>query len=124
MAEAYLRQYTVIYSIDILSLEDAGIFVKNMNEIYFQYFTQLYNGYSICIPVRQEDKSKNHYEDRLKELREKSHFNDNDYVKTFALPICCAVLIDNDPPFLVETRTDTETGKETVFRWAPEAHQT
>ena len=117
LAEAYLKQYAVTHNIDILSLEDAGISVINMNGIYFQYFTQLYNGYSICIPVQQEDESKKRYEDRVKEFRERSHFNDNEYVKTLALPIRCAVLTDNDPPFLVETRTDTETGKETVFRW-------
>ena len=117
LAEAYLKRYASTHSINIFSLEDAGISVINMNGIYFQYFTQLYNGYSICIPVQQEDESKKHYEDRVKEFRERSHFNDNEYVKTLALPIRCAVLTDNDPPFLVETRTDTETGKETVFRW-------
>lgn len=117
LAEAYLKQYATTHSIEILSLEDAGISVINMNGIYFQYFTQLYNGYSICIPVRQADEPKKNYEDRIKEFREKSRFNDNEYVKTLALPIRCVVLTDNDPPFLVETRTDTETGKETVFRW-------
>lgn len=117
LAKAYLKQYAATHSIDILSLEDAGISVINMNGIYFQYFTQLYNGYSICIPVQQKDEAKKHYEDRVKEFRERSRFNDNEYVKTLALPIRCAVLTDNDPPFLVETRTDTETGEETVFRW-------
>lgn len=117
LAEAYLKQYAATHSIEILSLEDAGISVINMNGIYFQYFTQLYNGYSICIPVRQADEPKKNYEDRIKEFREKSRFNDNEYVKTLALPIRCVVLTDNDPPFLVETRADTETGKETVFRW-------
>ena len=111
LAEAYLKQYATTHSIEISALEDAGISVINMNRIYFQYFIQLYNGYSICIPEQQEGELKKDYENRIKVLRQKARFEDNEYAKTLALPIRCAVLTDNDPPCLVETYTDTETGK-------------
>ena len=117
LAEAYLKQYATTHSIEISTLEDAGISVINMNGIYFQYFIQLYNGYSICIPEQQEGELKKDYENRIKVLRQKTRFEDNEYAKTLAFPIRCAVLTDNDPPCLVETYTDTETGKRTVFRW-------
>ena len=117
LAEAYLKQYATTHNIEISTLEDAGVSVINMNGIYFQYFTQLYNGYSICIPEQQEGEPKKDYEDRIKSLRQKSRFEDNEYAKTLALPVRCAVLTDNDPPNLVETYTDAETGKRTVFRW-------
>lgn len=117
LAEVYLKQYATTHDIEISSLEDAGISVINMNGIYFQYFTQLYNGYTICIPERQEGELKKDYENRIKEFRQKPRFNDNEYTKTLALPIRCAVLTDNDPPCLVETHTDAETGKRSVFRW-------
>lgn len=116
LAEVYLKQYATTHSIDISSFEDVGISIVNMNGIYFQYFIQLYNGYSVCIPVRQKEESKKEYESRIKEFNEKPRFSNNEVVKTLAIPIRCAVLTDNDPSVLVETCTDTVTGKEIVFR--------
>jgi predicted ATP-dependent endonuclease of OLD family len=80
-----------------VSLEEAGISVINMNGIYFQYFMQLFRGYRLIIPVKENGESKEKYELRVKEFIHKEKYTEEEYKKTDFLPIRCVAITDNDP---------------------------
>ncbi|MCI1580604.1 MAG: AAA family ATPase [Clostridium beijerinckii] len=100
MAEIYLKEFkekNMNYAIP-LSLEEAGISVINMNGIYFQYFMQLYNGYKLILPQRENAESKNKYNKRLSEFIKKDQYVQAEFESTDCIPIRCVALTDNDPP--------------------------
>ena len=112
LAEIYLKNYRKKHHSVIMSLEDAGISVINMNGIYFQYFMQLYNGYSLLIPPKNKGETKEKYKERLSEFLKKDSFGDGEFKKSKAIFARCVALTDNDPASQIETYTDSSTGEE------------
>jgi len=100
----------------IMSLEDGGIAVVNMNGIYFQYFMQLYNGYSLLSPEKNEGETKQNYKERLSEFLKKGSFNDGEYKKCKAISTRCVALTDNDPAPRIETHIDSSNGKQSEIK--------
>lgn len=99
LAEVYLKQYKSINPKKDVpqSLEEAGVSVINMNGIFIDSFMQLYNGYKINYPGRDEFKTKVAYQERIEELRKKPKFEECEYSKTGYIPIRCVAITDNDP---------------------------
>lgn len=79
------------------TLEEAGIAVINMNGIFFQYFMQLYNGYQVVIPEKEEKETKKQYLEKIKILKKKEKYVVEEYEKVLKIPINCAAITDNDP---------------------------
>lgn len=112
LAKTYLKKYNNEHHSEIMSLEDAGISVINMNGIYFQYFMQLYNGYRLIIPEKSEEETKEKYKKRLSEFLKKDSFNAGEFEKSEAILARCVALTDNDPASLIEKHTEASTCKE------------
>ena len=90
MAEYVIRKLKTINSdLNIKTLDEAGISIINLNGIFFDHFSQLYRGYSICYPKKSKADDK-----RLKE----EILLSGDGIKEVAkIPVRCAALTDNDP---------------------------
>lgn len=79
------------------SLEEAGVSVINMNGIFIDSFMQLYRGYKINYPKKEENETKDSYQKRIKELKIKDRYEEHEYSVTEFIPIRCVALTDNDP---------------------------
>lgn len=99
LAELILKQYkSTNPEKDIpQSLEEAGVSVINMNGIFIDSFMQLYNGYKINYPKKEDFKTKIAYQERIDELRKKPNLEESEYSKTEYIPIRCVAITDNDP---------------------------
>lgn len=97
LASIYLEKQQALGKCKVKNLEEVGISVINMNGIYFQYFMQLYNGYQLIIPARDEQETKKDYKERLDKFIKKTSYLPTEYSKTEKIPERCAALTDNDP---------------------------
>lgn len=93
LASLYLK--TRKYGVN--SLEEAGIYVINMNGIFFNYFFKLYDGYAPKVLTQEENETKKDFEDRQKKFIEKEKFDEEEFIKTDFIPIKCVALTDFDP---------------------------
>ncbi len=100
MAEIYLKKFKEenINEAIPLSLEEAGVSVINMNGIFFQYFMQLYRGYQLILPQKENGESKTNYKERLNLFMKKEKYTRYEFEYTDYIPIRCVALTDNDPP--------------------------
>lgn len=97
LAKVYLEKQNKAGLTKISSLEEAGISVINMNGIYFPYFMQLYNGYSIIIPTQKDGETNNDYKERVHILTHKDHLNADEFAVTKKIDARCVAITDNDP---------------------------
>lgn len=97
MAKVYLRKQREADLTKLTSLEEAGISVINMNGIYFPYFMQLYNGYSVIIPNQEEGETKKDYKKRISTLIHKGVLQSGEFFVTKKIEARCVAITDNDP---------------------------
>lgn len=97
LAKVYLKKQNEAGRTKITSLEEAGISVINMNGIYFQYFMQIYNGYSVIIPDQKDGETKKDYKERVKALIQKSVLGSGEFAATKRIGAKCVAITDNDP---------------------------
>lgn len=99
LAQVYLKRMMQTGKCKVSSLEEAGISVINMNGIYFTHFMQLYNGYQVAIPEKNDGESMSAYNSRIKELKKRDGaYQATEYTKVLHIPQKCVALTDNDPP--------------------------
>ncbi len=111
LAEIYLLKNNDINPLGIKSLEETGISVVNMNGIYFHYFMQLYNGYEIIIPKREDAETKKDYRERLNKFIKQAEFKEGEFKKSKFINVRSVALTDNDPAPEKRTVTDNETSE-------------
>ncbi|EOU1463620.1 ATP-dependent nuclease [Clostridium perfringens] len=99
LASIYLKKYKMKNPDKDVprSLEEMGVSVINMNGIFFDYFMQLYRGYKINIPDREESETKKDYEKKINNLIKKTYLEKHEYSNTEYIPIRCVAITDNDP---------------------------
>lgn len=97
LAKVYLRNQNEDRLTKVTSLEEAGISVINMNGIYFQYFMQLYNGYSVIIPNQKDRETEKDYKERVHTLIHKDVLSSGEFVATKKIEARCVAITDNDP---------------------------
>ena len=97
LAKVYLRKQNEDGLTKVTSLEEAGISVINMNGIYFPYFMQLYNGYSVIIPNQKDGETKKDYKERVHALIRKDVLSSDEFVATKKIEARCVAITDNDP---------------------------
>ena len=97
LAKIYLKKQNEAGLTKIASLEEAGISVINMNGVYFHYFMQIYNGYSVIIPAKKDGETKKDYKERVHTLMHKVVLNSDEYVTTKKIKARCVAITDNDP---------------------------
>lgn len=97
LAKIYLEKQNEAGLTKISSLEEAGISVINMNGIYFPYFMQLYNGYSVIIPAQKDGESNKDYKDRVHTLIHKDVLSSGEFAVTKKIEARCVAITDNDP---------------------------
>ena len=97
LAKVYLRKQNEDGLTKVTSLEEAGISVINMNGIYFPYFMQLYNGYSVIIPNQKDGETEKDYKERVHTLIHKDVLSSGEFVATKKIEARCVAITDNDP---------------------------
>ena len=97
LAKVYLRKQNEDGLTKVTSLEEAGISVINMNGIYFPYFMQLYNGYSVIIPKQKDGETEKDYKERVHTLIHKDVLSSGEFVATKKIEARCVAITDNDP---------------------------
>ena len=97
LAKVYLRKQNEDCLTKVTSLEEAGISVINMNGIYFPYFMQLYNGYSVIIPNQKDGETEKDYKKRVHTLIHKDVLGSDEFVSTKKIEARCVAITDNDP---------------------------
>ena len=97
LAKVYLRKQNEDGLTKVTSLEEAGISVINMNGIYFPYFMQLYNGYSVIIPNQKDGETEKDYKERVHILIHKDVLSSGEFVATKKIEARCVAITDNDP---------------------------
>ena len=109
LAKVYLRKQNEDGLTKVTSLEEAGISVINMNGIYFPYFMQLYNGYSVIIPNQKDGETKKDYKERVHALIHKDVLSSDEFVATKKIEARCVAITDNDPETNVYPSKDDHT---------------
>lgn len=80
-----------------------------MNGIYFQYFMQLYNGYSVIIPNQKDRETEKDYKERVNTLIHKDVLSSGEFVATKKIEARCVAITDNDPETDVYPSKDDHT---------------
>ncbi len=97
LAKTYLKKQKEAGLTKISSLEEAGISVINMNGIYFPFFMQLYNGYSVIIPDQKDGETNKDYKERVHILMHKDLLSSDEFTVTKKIEARCVAITDNDP---------------------------
>ena len=109
LAKVYLRKQSEDGLTKVTSLEEAGISVINMNGIYFPYFMQFYNGYSVIIPNQKDGETEKDYKERVHTLIHKDVLCSGEFVATKKIEARCVAITDNDPETDVYPSKDDHT---------------